>query len=114
MGDPFADAHSWVFQCNGRDIEMLKQADTFAKHKRDQVDVDFVEQSSVQALLRNRCGSYRDRFVTCNRFCLLNSAFKSIGDERHRPVLLDPFRCGPMSHDNDRNTYGMVASPSMC
>ena len=112
MGDPFADAHLRVFQGNGCYLEMFKQADTVTKQEWYQVDVDFVEQSSVEALLHNRRGSYHDVFDACDHFCLFNSAFNAISYESHRPFLLDPFRWGSMGHDNDRGTHGMVASPS--
>src|SRR5712692_5600484 len=113
MGDPFADSHLRVFQCNGCYLEMFKQADTITKQEGNQVDVDFVEQSSVEALLHNRRGSYHDFFDACHHFCLFNSALDAVGDESHRPSLLDPFRWGAMGHDNDRCTHGMVASPSI-
>src|SRR5579859_4475809 len=114
MGDPYADAHLWVFQCNGCYLEMFKQADAITEQEWNQVDVDFVEQSSVEALLHNRRGSYHDRFLACDHFRLFKSAFNAVGDERHRPFLLDPFRCGSMGHDDDWGTHGMVAAPSMC
>jgi len=41
---------------------MVKQADTVTKQEGDQIDVDFVEQSRVEALLHNRRGSGHDRF----------------------------------------------------
>src|SRR6266852_4356276 len=113
MGDPFADAHLRVFQCNGCYLEMFKQADPVTKQEWDQVDVDFVEQSSVEALLHNRCGSYHDVFDACDHFCLFNGALDAVGYESHRPFLLDPFRWWAMGHDNDWGTHGMVASPSI-
>lgn len=54
MHDPFADAHLRVFQCYGCYLEMFKQADTVTKQEWHQVDVDFVEKSSVETLLHNR------------------------------------------------------------
>ena len=54
---------------------MVKQADTVTKQEWYQVDVDFVEQSSVEALLHNRRGSYHDLFDACDHFCLFNNAF---------------------------------------
>src|ERR1700694_1834299 len=113
MSDPFADTHLRVFQGNGCYLEMFKQADTVTKQEWHQVDVDLVEQSSVEALLHNRSGSDHDRFLACDHFCLFNSALDAVGDESHRPFLLDPFRWGSMGHDADRGTHGMVASPSI-
>src|ERR1700694_3440658 len=113
MGDPFADAHLRVFQRNRCNLEMFKQADTVTKQERYQVDVDFVEQSSVEALLHNRRGSHHDLFDACDHFCLYNSRLEAVGDESHRPFLLDPFRWGAMGHDNDWGAHGMVASPSI-
>src|SRR5258706_8875189 len=114
MGDPFADTHLRVFQGNGCYLEMFKQADTITKQEWDQVDVDFVEQSSVEALLRNRRGSYHDRFAACDHSRLFKSAFNAVGYEGHRPFLLDPFWWRSMGHDDNRGTDGMVASPAMC
>ena len=54
MDDAFADAYIWIFQSNGRNFKMFKQADTVAKQKGNQVDVDFVEQPQVEALLHKR------------------------------------------------------------
>src|SRR5438270_6759302 len=54
MSDPCADTHLRVFQCHGCYLEMFKQANTVTKQEWDQVNVDFVEQSSVEALLHNR------------------------------------------------------------
>ena len=66
MGDPTALAHLRVFQGNGCYLEMFKQADTVTKQEWDQVDVDFVKQSCVEALLYNCRGGYRDTLVACN------------------------------------------------
>src|SRR5260370_34116875 len=81
MDDPFADTHLRVFQCNGCYLEMFKQADTVTKQEWYQVDVDFVEQSSIEALLHNRRRSYGDCFNARDHFCLFNSAFNTVGDE---------------------------------
>ena|SRR5450755_2147900 len=81
MGDPFADFHLWVFQCNGCYLKMFKQVDSVTKQEWYQVNVDFVEQSSVEALLHNRRGSYHDLFAARDHFCLFNSTFKAVGDE---------------------------------
>src|SRR5690349_16414821 len=112
MGDPCANAHLWVFQGNGCSLEMFKQADTITEQEGDQVDMDFVEQSSVETLLYNRRRNDCDVFAACDYFCLFNGAFKAVGDEGHRPFLLDPFRPGSMGHHNDWGIHRMVASPS--
>ncbi len=73
---------------------MFKQADAITKQEGYQVDMDFIEQSSVEALLHNRRGSDHDLFDACDHFCQFNSVLDAVGDERHRPFRLDPFRWG--------------------
>src|SRR5258706_14129445 len=91
---------------------MVEQSDARAEQDGHQVDMDFLKQSGFEALLHNRRGGYRDTLVACNRFCLFNGAFNTVGDEGERPSFLDPFWRGSMGHNNDWYVQGMFAPPS--
>jgi hypothetical protein len=88
---------------------VVEQADTCAQQERHQVDMDFVEQSGLEALLHDRGGGNDDTLLSGDRPGLRDGAFHSVADEGERPFLLDPFWRGSMGHHNDWDVQGMSA-----
>jgi hypothetical protein len=63
MGNSCRLDHAGAFQLNSS-IQVVEQADTCAQQERHQVDMDFVEQSGLEALLHNRGGGNDDTLLS--------------------------------------------------
>src|SRR5262245_62594932 len=110
MCDPRVFDEPYAFQFNWLGTEMVEQSDTLSEQDRRQVDMDFVEQPGLEALLRETRGGYRHILVACGLLCLTNGAFNAVGDECERRSLLDPFLWDGMGNNKTRR-MGRIAAP---
>ena len=85
---------------------MLEQSGTFSEQYGHQVDMYFVKQSGLDALLRDTSGTYTHILIGCDRFCLFDGAFNAVRDERER-------RSGGSRRGVSRER-GSPATPSRC
>ena len=85
MGDAGGLNHPRAYQFNRLDTEMLEQSDTATKQHRHKVHLDFVEQSGLEALLCDACGTDSNMLVPGNFFGSCNRTFDAIADKgEHR------------------------------
>ncbi len=75
LDEPYAFQFDWL------STQMLEQSDTRSEQDRRQVDMDFVEQPGLEALLRDTRRGYRHMLVACGLLCLTNGAFNAVSDE---------------------------------
>ncbi len=71
---------------------MLKQPDTCAQQDRCQIDMDFVEQPGLEALLRDLRASYDNVFAARGCLCQLDSPLDAFGDKCERQIFPGPLR----------------------
>src|SRR5215207_5243249 len=90
---------------------MVEQSDTVSEQDGRQVDLYFVKESRVDALLRDAGGAYTDGLVACYRFRLLYGAFDAVRDERERRSFVNPFLWERMGNNKDRYVHGVPATP---
>jgi hypothetical protein len=68
--------------------------------------VYLVEESRLDALLRDARGAHGDVLVARDRFRLLDGAFDAVRDERERRSFVDPFLRNGMADDEGRYAQG--------
>jgi hypothetical protein len=73
--------HSYAFQFNWLDIQMIEQSDTLSEQEGRDINVDFVHQARIEALLQDTGSTYDDILVACGLPGLTNGAFNPIGDK---------------------------------
>jgi len=100
----------YAFQFNWLSAEMLEQSDAITEQDRRQVDMYFVEQPGLEALLRDTRGGDGHILVACGLLCLTNGAFHAVGHEGERRTLLDPFLWDGVG-DNKTRGMGRIAAP---
>jgi hypothetical protein len=103
--------HPRAFQLNWLGAQVVEQSDTTTEQDGHQVDMDFVKQSGLEALLGDAGGAYRDTLVPCNLPGLLNGAFYAVGDESERRSFLDPFLRNGMGNHDDWYVHRVSAMP---
>ena len=81
MCDASSLDHPGAFQINTTRSEIVEQPDSCPKQDRHQIDMDFIQQSGLDALLGDSRAGYGDVLVPCGLLCLTNGAFNAIGDE---------------------------------
>ena len=103
MGDPGSRNDPHAFELNRLDAEMVKQPDTAAQQHWHEVDVEFVEQSGLEALLRDARGADGNILVPGDFLGLCYRAFDAIADEGEDRILSCPFAGDGMGHDRHRD-----------
>src|SRR5258708_19605301 len=74
--------HPRCFQFNLLSAKMLEQPSAFTEQYRHEVNLYFIKQSSLQALLSDIHATHHlDVFITCCCFCLRKSAFDALADD---------------------------------
>jgi hypothetical protein len=94
-----------AFQLDRLCTKMVEQSNTVLQQDGRQVDVHFVKESRLDALLCDTGGAYTG-FLR-----LFNRAFDSVRNERERRSFVDPFLWNRMGNDEDRYVRGMSATP---
>src|SRR5215216_5073288 len=72
----------------------------------------FVEQPSLEALLRDARGSHCNVLVPCRVLCLTNGAFNAVGDKCKWRTFFAPLLRGGMG-DNKTRCKGRIAAPGL-
>ena len=113
MRNPRSLDHPGAFQFNGYCAQVVEQSDTVTQQDGREIDVDFVEQPGLDALLCDTRAAYGDIRAPCCFLCLANGAFNTVGDEGERRSFLEPLLWGGMRDDKTRSTSWGVATPRM-
>ena len=112
MCDPGRLNHPGAFQLNWRNAQVVEQSDTVTEQDGHQVDLYFVKQLGLEALLHDIRARYGDILVPCGFLCLTNGTFNAICDEGEGRSFLDPFLWDGMGNDKIWSTPRRFAAPS--
>jgi len=81
MRDPRRFYHPGAFQLNWRNAQVVEQSDTSTKQDGRPVDLYFVKQPGLEALLPDIRARYGHILIPYGFLCLTNDSFNAIGDE---------------------------------
>src|SRR5450432_4235454 len=100
-------------QFNWRGGEVVEQSYTCAKQHGNEVDMYLVNQSSIEALLRDGPTAYRNTLTSGDFPGLFNGAFDAVRDEREGRPFLEPLLRDAMGNNHHRYIQRMFATPGM-
>src|SRR5512145_2862866 len=98
-----------AFQFDWLCTQVVEQPDTITKQDRRHVNIYFVHQSRLEALLQDTGGAYDDILVPRGFLGLTNGAFNAIRDKGERRSFVDPFLRDGMGNNKTRPPRGMAA-----
>src|SRR5258708_4875512 len=99
MGHLGRGEHFWSFQLKRSVLQVLKEPDPIPQEHRRQVQVEFVEQTSLETLI-GKLGTTQhiDLFLTRNSLCLGKHALNTLSNEgKGCSSILDQLFSLPMS-----------------
>ncbi len=105
--------HLHDLHVQGLEPQVIEQLDTVKEQNGHQVDVDFVQESSLKALLHDTGSAHRNRLLASNLLCYFYRAGHAVGYEREGRSGLDPFLRDPMGQNDDRHVHRVLAAPGL-
>src|SRR4051812_38862322 len=113
MGNADARDHRRVAKDGWRAGEVVKESHSGAKKKRRDVDVDFVEEASIQALLDRVSAVDRNGLPGSGGFGFVHGAFDAVGHEVDSRVGSRPSGGDAVGKD-ERWSPGVISAPAVC
>jgi hypothetical protein len=113
MGNVGCINYPCAFKLNRCAAEIVKQANSFTKEDGYKMDMDFIQQAELKALLCNIRSGDSYIFTISRRFGLCNRTLDAIRDKDKGRVCSGPLFGNRVGNNKARNAHRVLTAPSL-